>query len=586
MPTLAAIFLSLLLIVANSVAQTHLPYAKADISERQAATHLLERFAFGPRPGEIDQVVGMGVDVWFEKQMSGNLSGSELDTRLSPFQSLGMSAREIVDTYPRYGIVRSQAYREGAIVRNDSTMDKSELRKKIRAFAKEKGYRPHSKLTNELLAQKLIRAVYSENQLVEVLTDFWFNHFNVSIKDNQARAWVMSYERDAIRPHVLGRFRELLGATAKHPAMLFYLDNAQSTAPNKSLSKNAKRRTRIRRQAKENRGQMEMAAPSPKKRSKRGINENYARELLELHTLGVEGGYTQKDVVEVARAFTGWTVYQERFRKQMNRKPRAFVREGEFLFRAGAHDAEEKFILGRKFPAGGCIGEGERVLDIVAQHPSTARHLSYKLAVRFVSDNPPESLVERLTQTFLKTDGDIRTLIHTIAYSPEFWEAAKQRTKTKTPFELAVSALRALKADVKNPRSTLQWIARMGQPLYACQPPTGYPDYAEAWINAGTLLNRMNFGMSLASGRIRGVVVNLPAVKQRPQSESVNTVLEICATLLMPERDLSETLGQLAPIIQTQPTNTFKRKVSKKQKDNAVAQMVGVVLGSPEFQRH
>jgi uncharacterized protein (DUF1800 family) len=331
---------------------------------------------------------------------------------------------------------------------------------------------------------------------------------------------------------------------------------------------------------------MEMAVASPKKRSKWGINENYARELLELHTLGVEGGYTQKDVVEVARAFTGWTVYQDRVRKQMNRRPRAFIKESDFLFRAGAHDAEEKFILDRKFPVGGGIGEGERVLDIVAQHPSTARHLAHKLAVRFVSDNPPESLVDRLAQTFLKTNGDIRTLIHTIAYSPEFWEAAKQRTKTKTPFELVVSALRALKADVRNPRPTLQWIARMGQPLYACQPPTGYPDYAEAWINAGTLLNRMNFGMSLASGRIRGVGVNLPPVKQRPQSESVNTILEICATRLMPERDLSETLGQLAPTIQTKITNKFKRKARKKQKDNAVVQVVGVLLGSPEFQRH
>jgi uncharacterized protein (DUF1800 family) len=527
----------------------------------------------------------MGLEVWLEQQISGNLPDSEVETRLAPFQSLAMTAREIVNTYPPNNTVRAQAYREGVILRDDSTVDRSEMHEKLQAFREKKGYRPQRELTGELLSQKLLRAIYSENQLVEVLTDFWFNHFNVSIQDNQVRTLVLSYERDAIRPHALGHFRDLVGATAKHPAMLFYLDNAQSTAPTKPRINT--RRRKFRRLTAPNQAQMEMEmeeqVPKPS-RAKRGINENYARELMELHTLGVDGGYTQKDVIEVARAFTGWTVYpsgrrEARIRKQMQRRPRAFVREGDFLFRGDTHDTKEKIILGQQLPAGGEMEEGERVLDILVQHPATARHLSHKLAARFVSDNPPETLVNRLTQTFLKTDGDIRALMRTIATSPEFWREAKGHSKIKSPFELAVTTLRPLEVDVKNPRQVLEAIARMGQPLYAYQPPTGYPDYAEAWINTGTLLSRMNFGLNLALGRIRGVHFDLVKLKRNNETELAGTVLDTYAALLLPERDVTETLRQLTRFADD---SNFSKKADNAASKNADSRQKGGQKKSPK----
>ena len=585
-----AILFNMISLTAHTEPQTVLPYVEAGISEREAATHLLERFAFGARPGDIDRVVEMGLAVWLEQQLSGNLPSPMLEGRLAEFQSLGMSARDIVNTYPRNGTVRSQAIRAGVLPKDYSKMDQSEIRKKLKAFSQEKGYLPQGQLNNELLSQKLLRGVYSENQLVEVLTDFWFNHFNVTIRDNQASLWVLSYERDAIRPHVLENFRDLLGATAKHPAMLYYLDNAQSTAPVTPRRRKVPQLARGTETGTEMKAEMGMEMTAPPKRSKRGINENYARELLELHTLGVDGGYTQKDVVEVARALTGWGVFPsgqgaKRIHSQMKRRPRAFVKEGEFLFRAGVHDTKAKTILGQKFPAGSNIKEGERVLDMITQHPSTAHHISHKLAVRFVSDNPPETLVNRLADTFLKTEGDVPALIRTIAASPEFWEAAKQHTKTKTPFGLVVSALRTLKADVKQTRPTLSWIARMGQPLYACQPPTGYQYHAEAWVNTGTLLSRMNFGLNLAARRIKGVRLDLSALKAEPQSETADAALNTYAALILPERDLTQTLQRLTPIVQE---GLQKQKQSQKQKKQGetVARMVGVILGSPEFQRY
>ncbi len=562
-PVLIAVFFTMLPITARAETRIDLPYAEAGLTKQQAAAHLLERFAFGARPGDINRMVEIGLDKWLDAQLSGSLPDPKLEARLSSFQALAMSAREIIQTYPRDNMVRSQAGREGIIDLNNPAMDRAEIRDKMKAFAQERGYRPHRELLNELKAQKLLRALHSENQLIEALTNFWFNHFNVSVQDNQARTWILSYERDAIRPHVLGRFRDLLGATAKHPAMLFYLDNAQSTAPDRPLQMGM--------------GGMNMGGRTPDRpRRRRGINENYARELMELHTLGVDGGYTQQDIVEVARAFTGWTLYpfgprEERIRKQIKRRPHAFVRQGDFLFLKNAHDAGEKIILEQTFPAGGGIEEGERVLDILARHPATARHLSHKLATRFVSDNPPDTLVNRLARTFLKTDGDIPALMRALAASPEFWHEAVQRTKIKSPFELAAGALRALEADVKNPRPALRWIARMGQPLYAYQQPTGYPDRAEAWMNAGTLVTRMNFGLDLALGRIRGIRIDLRPPDRDDPSDAA--LLETYAALLLPGQDLPETLRELAPTIPVKP-------------DKQAAKAVGLILGSPEFQYH
>jgi uncharacterized protein (DUF1800 family) len=317
---------------------------------------------------------------------------------------------------------------------------------------------PPRRLLEELQTQKIIRAVHSERQLQEVMTDFWFNHFNVFWGKGADRWLTTDFEVNVIRPNAMGKFKDLLMATAKSPAMLFYLDNFQST-------------------------------------SLRGINENYARELMELHTMGVEGGYTQKDVQEVARAFTGWSIEGPR-------------KTGRFIFRPRVHEVGEKLVLGHRINAGG-IRDGEMVIDILANHPSTARFIATKLVTRFVNDDPPESLVSRVAGVYKDTDGDIREMLRTIFTSPEFYSAESMKSKTKSPFELAVSAIRALNGSTDGSRVLAQMIARMGQPLYQCQPPTGFPDRASEWMSNGSIVERLNFAVALTANRIPGTTVSL-----------------------------------------------------------------------------
>jgi uncharacterized protein (DUF1800 family) len=324
---------------------------------------------------------------------------------------------------------------------------------------------PEQVVARDLSESKLLRAIYSNRQLEEVLTDFWFNHFNIFLDKGADRYLVTSYERDAIRPRVLGKFRDLLEATAKSPAMLFYLDNWQSVGPD---------------------------ARAP--RRGRGLNENYGRELLELHTLGVDGGYTQKDVTEVARCFTGWTIDQPQ-------------RGGSFQFAARLHDNGEKVVLGVTIPAGGGIADGEKVLDIVARHPSTARFISRELAQRFVADDPPETLVARMAQTFTKTDGDLRAVMKTMLDSKEFWSEGAYRSKMKSPLEMVASAVRAVNGDVDFAFALVNQVAVLGQPLYRKQEPTGYSNSSQAWLNSAGLLARMNFAVQLAGNRVQGVKV-------------------------------------------------------------------------------
>jgi uncharacterized protein (DUF1800 family) len=346
-------------------------------------------------------------------------------------------------------------------------------------------------ITQELMQAKILRAAMSERQLEEVLADFWFNHFNVFIGKGQVRQYLTDYEQNVIRPHVLGSFRDLLGATAHSPAMLFYLDNFQSSSPNAAvtISPEMERRLNDPRLRPEQRRQLmqRLQMRLPQQRQQRGLNENYARELMELHTLGVDGGYTQKDVIEVARALTGWTIDQPRM-------------GGAFLFRPQMHDANEKVILGANFPKGGGQEEGERVLDMLAKHPSTARHISYKLAQRFVADEPPKALVDRAAKKFLDTKGDLREVTRVIITSPEFFAAEAYRAKVKTPLEFVVSAIRASGATIVNAQPLVQAMQQLGMPLYGCQPPTGYSMTADAWVNTGALLNRMNFAVALVNG--------------------------------------------------------------------------------------
>src|SRR5215470_4542162 len=352
---------------------------------------------------------------------------------------------------------------------------------------------PQQVVGDELMQAKLLRAIYSERQLDEVMTDFWFNHFNVYLGKGADRYLVTSYERDVIRAHALGKFEDLLVATAKSPAMLFYLDNWLSVGPDSDVARGVRKNPFPRRR----RGRFPPPPPrqtQAKGKRKNGLNENYGRELMELHTLGVNGGYTQNDVTEVARVLTGWTIDQPQ-------------KGGAFKFEERMHEPGTKFVLGHKIKEHG-EKEGMEVLHLLAHHPSTAHFICTKLATRFVSDDPPPALVDEMSQTFLKKDGEIHEVLKTMFNSPEFWRADLYRAKLKTPLEFMVSAVRATGADVTDATPLARQLNTMGMPLYGMQPPTGYSMKSEAWVNSSALLGRMNFSVALMAGRIKGVKVD------------------------------------------------------------------------------
>ncbi len=426
--------------------------------------HALNRLTFGPRPTDAEQVRKTGLKKWIEAQLHPERlpENPALEAKLLPLETLRMSGAELAEKYPRRpGVARKDA---GPVLRKLVAASAEDRRKMLAEYA------PPQVVAYDLVEAKLLRAVYSNRQLAEVLADFWFNHFNVYLNKGADRYLVTSYERDAIRPHVLGKFPELLRATARHPAMLFYLDNWQSVDP-KAVAGRARPAGRA-----------------------RGLNENYARELLELHTLGVDGGYTQRDVIEVVRCFTGWTL----------RAPRG---GGEFYFNERRHDKGEKTVLGVKIPAGGGLEDGLKVLEIVARHPSTARFVSWKLAQRFVADEPPASLVEQMAKTFTKTGGDLRAVMKTMLDSGPFWSERAYRSKMKSPLEMVASAVRSLDAQVDSAFALAQAVGRLGQPLYRKQEPTGYSNSGEEWVNTAGLLGRMNFATDLASNQLPGVKV-------------------------------------------------------------------------------
>jgi uncharacterized protein (DUF1800 family) len=436
--------------------------------------HVLNRIAFGVRPGDVERVRTSGLDRYIDAQLHPErVPDPGMDARLAPLATLRLSSRQIAERIEQPQIEARKAKKEG-----DAPTPQDQ--------------RANTVLL-ELSEQKVLRAVYSERQLQEVLTDFWFNHFNVDARKGPVRFMLPEYERDVIRPHVLGKFRDLLEADAKSPAMLFYLDNWMSADPHGPHPQP--------RQARIVRGpfgpmlvQPPSRMPAQNPNAPKGLNENYARELMELHTLGVDGGYTQKDVTEVARCFTGWTID----------KPRA---GGGFEFRPALHDEGQKVVLGHVIKAGGGQADGNQVLDILAKHPSTARFIATKLVRRFVSDTPPPELVERAAKRFRDTDGDLREVMRTILTSNEFVAADAVGAKTKTPFEFLVSTLRVTGADVTDALPLVRTLQQLGMPLYQCQPPTGYKDTADAWVNTGALVDRMNFAVRLASQRVNGVTI-------------------------------------------------------------------------------
>jgi uncharacterized protein (DUF1800 family) len=429
-------------------------------------THLLNRIAFGPALGDVERVRTLGLDRYIDQQLHPEtLADVAVERRLERFETLTLSSRELATRYEQPLLAARKVQKNGEDERSPEQRMLAQTANSVML---------------ELSSQKLLRAVYSERQLQEVLTDFWFNHFNVDARKGPDRFLVTAYERDVIRPRVFGSFRDLLGATAKSPAMLFYLDNWMSTADSAR------------------------PAQSPTgKGARRGLNENYARELMELHTLGVDGGYTQKDVTEVARAFSGWTIDRPRD-------------GGDFRFAPRLHDDGDKIILGHSIPAGGGESDGERVLDQLAEHPSTARFIATKLARRFVSDTPPKGLVDRAAARFRQTHGDLREVVRTILVSKEFQSSQAFGAKAKTPFEFLASALRTAGTDVRDARPYVRAMQELGMPLYQCQPPTGYADSADAWINAGALVARMNVATRVAAGdRQLAVQLGSPAFQRR-----------------------------------------------------------------------
>jgi uncharacterized protein (DUF1800 family) len=533
----------------QSGVRTSLP-PQREILPDQQVQQVLDRFAFGGRPGDAARVRAMGVDRWVALQLHPErIDDRATDRIIASFEMLDEPTSDIMKSYRELREARKSAAQRaspGAAnprSTNANGRNGAAPRETLRDLALrepralEAARRVRAAAT-EVQSAKLARAVSSERQLQEVMVDFWENHFSVFAGKGLTRLFIAEYERNAIRPHSLGKFRDLLGAVAKSPAMLYYLDNWRSAADSNHptlASERARRRapgvlgpTTPRRMppavqpagprrtppatdpAGTTRARRDPSPPTTpstaaqRPRRRNGLNENYGRELMELHTLGVDGGYTQHDVIEVARAFTGWTIDP---------------RDGSFVFRQQIHDAGAKVVLGHRLAAGRGIEDGEEVLDILASSPATARFVARKLVVHFVSDSAPAALVERVAQTYLRTDGDIREMIRTIATSPEFFSRAAYRAKVKTPFELVASALRAMGAAPDTTHRTAAIVGRLGQPIFGRQTPDGWPDHGDAWMNTGAILNRINFGLALANGRIPGA-----SLATWPYTDSLSTL--------------------------------------------------------------
>jgi uncharacterized protein (DUF1800 family) len=591
-----------------------------ELSVDQAILHALNRLAYGPRPGEVERIRQMGLAKWIDQQLDPkSINDSAVEARLDVYPTLRMPAAQLLAEYPNPKQVVKQEFRaqnqnsqpqpqqggaagasegngnsqdpvqqasqgadaaaqanapspmkmdpatHGANLRNSLGIDPNAVPRAISDDSK----RP-ARVVEELAMAKTLRAIYSERQLQQVMDDFWFNHFNVFAGKGEVKWYLTSYERDVIQPRAFGKFRDLLTATAQSPAMLFYLDNFLSADPNAAERLAAERAMR-----QQMRRGPHGYPPRPaqqgqnKKPPQRGLNENYGRELMELHTLGVDGGYTQKDVTEVARCFTGWTI----------EKPREYPK---FKFEEKLHDPDPKIVLGKKIHAGG-MKDGEEVISLLTKNPNTARFISTKLARRFVSDTPPPRLVDRMAREFEKSDGDIREVLHTMIYSPEFWTREAYRAKIKTPYELVVSSVRALGTDVDTPMPLVQWTGRIGEPLYQCQPPTGYSDKAETWVNTGALLNRLNFSLALAGNKVRGSRSDVAALIGSDSSGDAQAALERAVQTFLGGEAAPGTKDTLEKQLENPQIVQAKLDDPVKQVDLGV--VTGLVLGAPEFQR-
>jgi uncharacterized protein (DUF1800 family) len=655
-------------------------YASAELRGDQRIIQALNRFTFGPRPGDVAAVQEIGLDKWFDEQLHpAAIDESNLNTRLAQFPAMQWSVQDLLYRMPSNAMIRmaangkvpipqqgtlhavyeNQIYRLQArkeakaenktpatpdtgtapaaapqgteaqasdmnamapAAAEQATVDAAEIERilklppeqrvlRLQSMQPEEFYsflkslrpvqrqaltagmnpdlresvddleNPEQAVAKELFAERLTRDIYSNAQLQEVITDFWLNHFNIYLRKNeQMPYYLVSYERDVIRPHSLGKFEDLLEAVAHSPAMMLYLDNAQSVGPDSIAARRMK--------------MAESRRPNQKRQDPPGINENYARELMELHTVGVNGGYTQADVIQVARVLTGWTVD----RPQLG---------GGFEFNPNRHEPGTKKVMGFKVKEHGEM-EGRELLHFLATRPATAHFISRELAIRFVSDDPPQSLVDRMAGVYLKSGGDIPTVMTTLFHSPEFWAAGDYRAKVKTPLEFIVSAVRAGNADVQNFMPLVNALRQMGMPLYGCIPPVGYKWDAADWVSTGALVDRMNFALALAANRFPGITVDWAPELDMSMLDSDAPSKQVIPTPESEEARLEPTLvaGGVSNATRTAALEEFQKQsaqngamatpvIARRPSRGPAADryeredqlLAGLLLGSPEFQR-
>ncbi len=516
--------------------------AQSGTSETSAA-HLLKRATYGPRPDDIARVMEIGATAWLDSQMDpAHIDDAAFETRLSDYDAATMTPTQLLAEYPPPRVLQEQ------LGENDSLTPQ-----RLRQLMREQGVSPPGRILGELASVRLQRAVYSERQLEAVMTDFWFNHFNVFWGKGPTRWLVADYENTAIRAHVFGKFEDMLQATASHPAMLVYLDNWRSAGSESQAARFAGRRG----------GTL-------------GLNENYARELLELHTLGVEGGYTQEDVVEVARAFTGWTLDDGRewgrtMRRELNQRRSGVPERVDFKFRPQMHDIGPKTVLGRSLPSGRGVEDGLQVLHMLALHPSTARHLATKLVQAFVSDSAPTALIDEIAGIYLETEGDLGAVTRALFTAEQFYDRDSVDAKVKSPFELIASALRMSGADVGPSRRLFGALRELDHVPYLEPAPTGYPDTNPEWVSSGAMLQRLNLGLALAAGQFDNVNLNLLA----ESSMTIDPVVTVLDALL-PAADTEQLESVVRADLEMNANTTRERNM----------RTIGLVLGSPEFQYH
>lgn len=564
-----------------------------DLTADQAAFHALSRLTFGARPGEMEKIRRQGISAWINQQLDPeSIKDTYLDSLIGTLRYASMSAAEAAQYNAQYRInqralgiliarhtldkdvTTSTKERDDAILAQAVSQDTLVLRRSISS---------RSDALAQIQTARFLRAAYSERQLLEVMTEFWLNHFSVFYGKSADQVYQLATYERTVREHALGDFRALLGAVAKSPAMLIYLDNAASQA-----NGDAPRLGKV---------------PQRILNSGRGLNENYGRELLELHTLGVDGGYTQQDVIDVARSLTGWTV-------------KSAAEGGGFIFRPAVHDAGAKKVLGHVLPAGRGIEDGEQVLDILALHPNTAKFIATKLARRFVSDTPSVDLIDRAAKVFISSKGDIKAVVREIVTSEEFFSQSVFRAKVKTPFELVVSAARTIAAAPDTSRAIVRLIATLGQPVFGKQTPNGWPDTGTEWINTGSILSRINFGTTVVNNRFPGAnlksVAWIDDIQREPLEEQVDAVIrhilggyasvDTRSVLLRGENPLaspksssrSNSTGPAASaaamVADRDSDSKSSGSIQRNQRRPASAQsstlkMIGLALGSPEFQR-